>query len=116
MAQAATSLLPMTILQQAAAAQTLALNSLTQRTSASTAGPIHHASQIGRFRYSPLAGVPVIAGGGAVANNTLTAVMAAAAAINGISTNTTNPIEQDIYAVNNAYLQQITGCGKNFYL
>lgn len=112
MAQAASSILPISVLQQAAAAQVLSLNSLTAtQRSVTTTGPIHHASQIGRFRYSPLAGVPVIANSGTVgSNNTLAAAVAVAAAVNGFST-TSNSIEQDIYAANN--LQQITS-GKYF--
>lgn len=52
MAQAASALLPLAMLQQTSiAAQTVAGRRTT------TAGPIHHTPQIGRFRYSPLAPV-----------------------------------------------------------
>lgn len=50
MAQAATTLLPLTVLQNA-----LTVGAPTRRVSAQTVGgPIHHQPQVGRFRYSPI--------------------------------------------------------------
>lgn len=52
MAQAASSLMPLTVLQAASA---LTANPASRRVPTQTVGgPIHHQPQVGRFRYSPL--------------------------------------------------------------
>lgn len=109
MVQAATTLLPITNLQQVATAQALALSGLTTPAPTTTSqqptgGPIHHVPQIGRFRYSPLAGVPVIAN--VVANHSLTTLNAAAAS--NFSVNIAGSTLGHEFYANNAYLQQIT--------
>ncbi|KAI1703605.1 RNA recognition motif domain-containing protein [Ditylenchus destructor] len=98
MAQAATALIPLTsMLQNAAAVQAsaaLPVNNLIARPPimlgsmaptvaglpttapmAAAGGPMHHTSQLSRFRYSPLAGAPVISASAAGSNTGMSALM-----------------------------------------
>uniref|UniRef100_A0A915E5D1 RRM domain-containing protein n=3 Tax=Protostomia TaxID=33317 RepID=A0A915E5D1_9BILA len=62
MAQAASALLPLQMLQNAAVQASASALNRRQVVLGGNPGPIHHTPQVGRFRYSPLAGMPVIAG------------------------------------------------------
>ncbi|KAH7710030.1 RNA-binding protein [Aphelenchoides avenae] len=67
MAQAASSLLPLTLMQTAAATTALRGAPLT------VGGPMHHTPQLGRFRYSPIGTMT----GGLAGTNTISPAMAA---------------------------------------
>lgn len=84
MAQAASALLPLAVLQQTAAAA----QAIAGRRPNTRAGPIHHTPQVGRFRYSPLA--PVV--------STQTAVL---------------PTQADLLNANMANYLQVAAAGTN---
>lgn len=54
MAQAASALMPLTVLQAASALQNA--NTIRRVPTQTVGGPIHHQAQVGRFRYSPIGG------------------------------------------------------------